>query len=104
MNKARFREIVGKLKGIAAAKGATAEVEEDAFIARFQDVAFSVFVDDGPIGVHWHSAKRDLAPAPFDSINDVHKRKATQWRDDWPSLFSALESSCAAVVDGTAFA
>lgn len=104
MNKARFREIISTLKNIATSNGAACEVEDDAFIARFPDVAMTVFVDGGPIGAHWHSASRDLAPAPFDSINDVHKRKATQWRDDWPALFSALEQSCATVVDGTAFA
>lgn len=104
MNKIRFREIVSTLMGIAATNGAAWEVEDDAFIARFPDVAVTVFVDDGPIGAHWHSASRDLAPAPFDSINDVHKRKATQWRKDWPAMFSALEQSCAAIADGTAFA
>lgn len=114
MNKKQRIEIVARLSTIAVRHGANVTMEEERFGrkrsiyfgAKFPHVNVSIDIDDlhkGGLLSCWYGAKRPLAFGVFDSVNEVHRCKATMYRPDAESFYEAFERACAAIVSGAAF-
>lgn len=111
MNKATRVKLAAQIADIATTNGATVTVEHDGrwtYIGCHYPGAVSVGIDldhllDGGILANWYGAQRNLAPGPFDSINPVHRRKATQYGRDAESFLAKFERACRAVANGEAF-
>lgn len=113
MNRKARVDMAHRLLMVAAAHGGNAITIEDRpnreirLEVKFQHVSVSMDVS-GRFGpgqcAHWYDAKRGLAPLNFWTINTVHKRKATLYRNDNAAFELAFEQACKAVADGSAFA
>lgn len=114
MNRKQRIEIATRLSKIAAERGAKVTIREDdprwrnvMVEADFDSVQVSIDVDD-KLGVglcaHWYGAKRPLRHIPaFDSVNECHRRKATQYRPGILIFYRDFEAACDAVKSGAAF-
>lgn len=112
MNKRERTIIAHRLLAIAERHGAIVEIDLDRswrsihFLARFPLVHVSIDIDNlhrGGLLASWHRAEQPLALAPFDSVNECHRHKATQYRDSASEFYPAFEHACAAVADSSAF-
>jgi hypothetical protein len=114
MDRRKRKEIAARLVEIATSYGAVAKAVEDQAIHRsirvdaaFETINVSIDVDDlhggGLLGC-WYQATKPLSlAAPFNSVNEVHRHKATLYRSNVSMFYSAFRRACAAVADGSAF-
>ena len=113
MNRRQRIAIAAKLSEIIISHGGKCIIEEDKaayhcthVAGEFKDVRVSIDVDNlhhGGLMANWHQASRKLLPWPFDSINEVHRSKATQYRNNADDFYEAFEEACSAVESGSAF-
>lgn len=113
MNAKQRKTIAARIVAIATAHGAAVETHGPlprhpgiTVDATFPDVMVSIDVDDlhrGGLMANWHRARRPLAFAPFDSVNECHRMKATQYRPNAEAFFEAFERAAQAVASGAAF-
>lgn len=113
MNKQQREAIAENLAAIVRRHGGTPVIgsefdgpRELRFEAHFPEVSVSMDIDDtfnGGILASWYGAKRNLHWRAFDSVNECHFRKATQYRPTAEDFAAAFDRTCGMVADGSAF-
>ena len=113
MNRKQRQAIAKQLSDIATRFGASVTLDDSTergcitFNADFADVSAMSWIDDtlAPgVMIHWHSAKRDIEWLPFlESVNQFHRRKATQYGATADLACANFQAMCRAVSNGRAF-
>lgn len=111
MIRAEREKLASCLGRVASAAGAAVTISHEPRTTRvecvFSEVSVSFDIDGalgGGILASWYGAKRPLAGGFwFDSVNERHRRKATQYGGDDISFGQKFGQACRAVASGRAF-